>query len=122
MADEDVRSLAGYVGPGAATNERPRRAERESLSSDRGTWWSMSRCVVTLGEMGPSEARSGIPWRVVAVFDPNGGGGDFAYTVGLFNVGLPEVHVWARPTDGTDPGEDFSLRGRADRWVTLAGT
>ena len=69
----------------------------------------MSRWVVTLREMRPSEARPGIPWRVVAVFDPDGGGGDFAYTVGLFNVGLPEVHVWGRPTDGTDPGEDFSL-------------
>lgn len=48
-------------------------------------------------------------WRVMAVFDPDGGGQDFAYTIGLAAKGHPELHVWARPTDGLDPGVDFKL-------------
>lgn len=47
-------------------------------------------------------------WQVTAVFDPAGTGGDFAYTVGLWPR-VPELHLWARPTDGTDPGADFKL-------------
>lgn len=53
-----------------------------------------------------------IPWTVMAVFDPDGTGSDFAYTVGLADMGLAELHVWARPTDGTDPGLDFRLSSR----------
>lgn len=51
-------------------------------------------------------------WQVLAVFDPDGGGADFAYTVGLAERGLPELHIWARPTDGLDPGEDWALSDR----------
>lgn len=46
-------------------------------------------------------------WRVVSVYDPDGGGGDFGYTVGLADRGFPELHVWARPTHGSDPGMDW---------------
>lgn len=50
-----------------------------------------------------------LPWMVMAVFDPDGNGGDFAYTVGLAELGIAELHLWARPTDGHDPGADFCL-------------
>ena len=46
-------------------------------------------------------------WQVTAVFDPHGEGQDFAYTVGLFDRGLPELHLWARPSLGDDPGADW---------------
>ena len=46
-------------------------------------------------------------WKVTAVFDPHGEGQDFAYTVGLFDRGLPELHLWARPSLGDDPGADW---------------
>ncbi|KRF17025.1 hypothetical protein ASG90_06730 [Nocardioides sp. Soil797] len=51
-------------------------------------------------------------WTVMSIFDPDGQGGDFAYTVGLAERGLPELHMWARPTSGHDPGDDwkFSMR------------
>jgi hypothetical protein len=51
-------------------------------------------------------------WKVNCIFDPDGGGSDFSYTVGLAARGLPELHLWARPTLGDDPGADwhFSLR------------
>ena len=49
------------------------------------------------------------PWRVMAVFDPQGNGGDFGYTIGLAALGHPELHMWARPTDGEDPGQDFKF-------------
>jgi hypothetical protein len=48
-------------------------------------------------------------WMVYAVYDPEGGGRDLAYTVGLAPRGLPELQVWARPTDGLDPGEDWKF-------------
>ena len=53
-------------------------------------------------------------WQVQSVFDPDGEGGDFAYTIGLHDRGFPELHVWARPTLGEDPGLDwmFSVRDR----------
>jgi hypothetical protein len=47
-------------------------------------------------------------WKVAAVFDPDGQGQDFAYTVGL-GPEHPELHVWARPTDGDDPGANWKL-------------
>lgn len=50
-----------------------------------------------------------IDWEVFAVFDPAGGGADFAYTVGLAAHGVPELHIWARPPEGNDPGEDWIL-------------
>ncbi len=55
----------------------------------------------------PLQAAMCPPWRVMAVFDPDGNGGDFAYTIGLADLGHPELHMWARPTDGDDPGHDF---------------
>ncbi len=51
-------------------------------------------------------------WEIVDVEDPAGGGQDYAHTVGLAARGLPEVHLWARPTDGDDPGEDWRLSHR----------
>jgi len=51
-------------------------------------------------------------WTVQTVFDPDGGGHDFAYTIGLALSGLPELHVWARPTDGLDPGQDWKFSDR----------
>jgi hypothetical protein len=48
-------------------------------------------------------------WQVTAVFDPEGRGQDFAYTVGLFDRGLPELHLWARPSLGEDPGADWKF-------------
>jgi hypothetical protein len=48
-------------------------------------------------------------WRVTAVFDPAGQGQDFAYTVGLFERDLPELHLWARPSLGDDPGADWKF-------------
>lgn len=57
-------------------------------------------------------------WLVQEVFDPDHTGQDFAYTIGLHDRGLPEVHLWASPTDGDDPGEDWSLSGR-DRLTLL---
>jgi hypothetical protein len=67
-------------------------------------------------------------WKVISVFDPAGTGSDFAYTVGLADRGCPELHVWSRPTDGDDPGADFTLSSRdagglLNRWAgeLLAG-
>ncbi|MDQ3484411.1 MAG: DUF4262 domain-containing protein [Actinomycetota bacterium] len=40
-------------------------------------------------------------WQVQAVFDPDGEGGDFADTIGLHRRGLPELHLWARPSLGS---------------------
>jgi hypothetical protein len=51
-------------------------------------------------------------WDVISVFDPDGTGSDFAYTVGLADHNVSELHVWARPTDGTDVGLDFKLSPR----------
>ncbi len=49
------------------------------------------------------------PWTVMAVFDPDGTGGDFAYTIGLAELGVGELQLWARPSDGEDPGWDWKL-------------
>jgi hypothetical protein len=51
-------------------------------------------------------------WTVTAVFDPDGGGGDFGYTEGLATAGVPELHLWARPSLGEDPGLDWKLSQR----------
>lgn len=48
-------------------------------------------------------------WQVQAVFDPDGGGSDFAYTIGLGERGTHELHAWARPTHGLDVGADYKL-------------
>ena len=57
-----------------------------------------------------------VDWKVIVVFDPDQLGHDFAYTVGLHDRGLPELFLWARPTDGDDPGVDWMLSG-----IDLAG-
>lgn len=57
-------------------------------------------------------------WQVQAVFDPDGGGKDFAYTIGLHDRGNPELHLWARPCLGDDPGGDWSL-SMSDRTIVL---
>jgi hypothetical protein len=50
-----------------------------------------------------------------------------AYTIGLGSRGLHELHMWARPTHGDDPGADFGLSCSdlrqvldeyAQQWVT----
>ena len=48
-------------------------------------------------------------WQVQSVFDPDGEGKDFAYTIGLHDRGLPELHIWGRPSLGEDPGDDWML-------------
>ncbi|GAA0969974.1 hypothetical protein [Nocardioides aquaticus] len=42
-------------------------------------------------------------WRVNAIFDPDGEGGDFGYTVGLATRDVPELHLWSRPSLGDNP-------------------
>jgi hypothetical protein len=66
----------------------------------------------------PSQTTRHPDWVVQTVFDPDGGGYDFAYTIGLHERGLPELHVWARPPSGDDPGEDWML-SPSDRCVLL---
>ncbi len=56
-------------------------------------------------EQDPTE--TDMRWVVIAVTDPGTGG--FGYTVGLNDLGHPELHMWLRPTDGFDPGADFAL-------------
>ncbi|NGN93075.1 DUF4262 domain-containing protein [Nocardioides sp. KC13] len=46
-------------------------------------------------------------WQVLAVFHNEDDSRDFAYTLGLAERGLPEVHMWARPDAGEDPGHDW---------------
>jgi hypothetical protein len=46
---------------------------------------------------------------VIGVVDDTGGGQDLAYADGLHDLGLPELHVWARLAHGDDPGADFGL-------------
>ena len=53
-----------------------------------------------------------IDWFIYCVFDPDGLGQDFAYTDGLWRHGSPELHIWARPPDGPDPGADWSWSDR----------
>lgn len=55
---------------------------------------------------------------VQSVFDSDGDGGDYAYTIGLQERGLPELHIWARPTEGEDPGLDWMLSNH-DRHALL---
>ena len=43
------------------------------------------------------------------VYDPEGLGRDFAYTVGLAERGVPELHLWARPSLCEAPGADWNL-------------
>jgi hypothetical protein len=59
---------------------------------------------------------------VVSFTDPDGAGGDVACTRGLAAAGRPELLLWARPTEGLDPGADWLLTHRERerllrRWV-----
>ena len=45
-----------------------------------------------------------IPFSVQGVFDEEGHGRDFAYTIGLHPLGRPELHLRSRPSHGNDPG------------------
>lgn len=51
-------------------------------------------------------------WQVQGVFDPDGQQPDFSYTIGLHDRGLPELHLWAQPDAGEDPGADWKLSMR----------
>jgi hypothetical protein len=45
--------------------------------------------------------------------------GDFACTVGLADRDLPELHTWARPSEGDDPGFDWMLSDRDRHGVLM---
>lgn len=59
-----------------------------------------------------------VDWNVIVQYDPDRRGQDFAYTVGLHDHGLPELYLWAQPTDGDDPGAGWIL-GELDLKVRL---
>ncbi len=61
-------------------------------------------------------------WQVVSFVDPAGTGSDLAFTRGLSAFDLPELLLWARPTEGFDPGADWLLTHRErsrllNRWA-----
>ncbi|QVT81483.1 hypothetical protein ENKNEFLB_03893 [Nocardioides aquaticus] len=56
---------------------------------------------VTMGSMSDDQRHPW--WRVNAIFDPDGEGGDFGYTVGLATRDVPELHLWSRPSLGDNP-------------------
>jgi hypothetical protein len=56
---------------------------------------------------GPEELPRRPWWQVIGVLDHEGEGREFAYTVGLAERGLPELHVASRPSLGEDPGADW---------------
>src|SRR3954468_13732227 len=62
-------------------------------------------------------------WQVQGVFDPDGQEPDFRYTIGLAERGLPELHIWAQPDRGDDPGADWrlSMHDRCHLLNELAG-
>jgi hypothetical protein len=45
-----------------------------------------------------------LPFSVQGVFDEEGLGRDFAYTIGLHHLGRPELLLRSRPSHGHDPG------------------
>ena len=57
--------------------------------------------------------------EVISVFDPDGDGGDFAYTVGLRDLDIPELVIRARPSEGHDPGADWMLSHRDRHGVLM---
>lgn len=67
------------------------------------------------------ETEHEIDWLVQGVFDPDGNGADFAYTIGLVSHDVPELHIWARPPVGPDPGADWML-SQNDRTLILNRT
>jgi hypothetical protein len=48
-------------------------------------------------------------WLVISIVDARGTGADLAFTDGLYRFGQPELVLWARPTEGSDPGADWLL-------------
>jgi hypothetical protein len=59
-----------------------------------------------------------VDWKVIVEYDSDHRGHDYAYTVGLHDHGQPELYLWARPTDGDDPGADWIL-GDLDLTIRL---
>lgn len=57
-------------------------------------------------------------WSVISIADPDGAGADGAFTDGLVRFSLPELAIWARPSEGDDPGADWLLT-HDDRLVAL---
>jgi hypothetical protein len=49
-------------------------------------------------------------WTVLGVLAEGDGLPEFSYTIGLHDRGLPELFLWAAPSDGLDPGDDWSFR------------
>lgn len=94
-----------------SNSQRPNRAHRRA-QRDQGPHRSLQR-----GRIGDREQPAPVSngghtereWSVTCVFDPDGTGHDFGYTVGLAQLAHPELHLWARPTHGSDPGADFKL-------------
>jgi hypothetical protein len=69
-----------------------------------------------------------VGWQVISFVDPAGNGADLAFTEGLSTLDRPELLLWARPTEGLDPGADWLLTHRErsrllNRWAVelLAG-
>ena len=60
-------------------------------------------------------------WRVVSLIDPAGAGQDLAFSQGLAAFQLPELLLWARPTEGFDPGADWLLSHRERSRVGVRG-
>lgn len=58
-----------------------------------------------------------IDWTVINVFDPDQPGTEFAYTVGAEPHVGAELHMWARPPEGDDPGDDWSWSHHDMAWV-----
>jgi hypothetical protein len=63
------------------------------------------------------------PCQVISFVDPDGAGSDLAFTRGLRALDLPELLLWARPTEGLDPGADWLLTHRErsrllNQWAT----
>src|SRR3954469_21379510 len=97
----------GEVVGGPRPTHRPRQAPPHSTQArrrDRPSSWVGDKARMTTS-ITPARPF----WRVQSVFDPDGTGKDFAYTIGLYERGLPELHVWARPSLGEDPGHDWLL-------------
>ncbi|RLV50055.1 hypothetical protein D9V37_09340 [Nocardioides mangrovicus] len=51
-------------------------------------------------------------WAIQVVFDPDEPWRDFAYTVGLVERGLPELHAYAYPSLGEDAAPDWRFGAR----------
>ncbi|RYY09377.1 MAG: hypothetical protein EON55_18500, partial [Alphaproteobacteria bacterium] len=50
-------------------------------------------------------------WKVLWIFDPDGVHDSFGYTVGLADLGLPELYMSERPSAGDDPDDPWRFSG-----------